>query len=154
MSSVLARSRRSVALVLMLAAVVVAGLVTTALAGGGGPRPITPKQGKVFARGATPTFRVAVSRANAKFGVFMYVNSRKRVRHGQLQAPSGASGDDGHLKRAPSGLYTYRPPHFTFPTYYMQRPGTYYWQSFYIRCNTGGPRNCHHVGPIRHFRVR
>jgi hypothetical protein len=152
-----ARFRRPVALVAAIAALVVALTAALALAAApGGPAPVTPKQGKMFARGSKITFRVRDRSSYARrYGVFLTVAARKVVRHEELQMPKGnAPGDFARMRRGKNGIYSYTPPRYTFPSWYRVRPGRYYWQAHHINCAFHGPTDCHYVGKIRSFRVR
>jgi hypothetical protein len=140
---------------LLAGALLLAALVPAANAATG-PRPISPKQGKVFSKGAFLTFKVKdTSAAARKYGIFMVIANRKRTRHGQLQkSKSGKPGDFAQMKRRKHGVYTYTPMHYTFPGWYMVTSGTYYWQAHHIDCGATSTGNCYVVGGIRKFRVR
>jgi len=105
--------------------------------------------------GSSITFKVRDRSAKArKYGVSLVVADRKRVKHGQLQRPGkNGSGDFAGMKRRKHGIFTYTPPHYTFPSWYLQKPGVYYWQALHIDCGVHAPSNCHVVSRIRHFRV-
>ena len=142
----------------LVGALLAGALLLTALApaaSAAGPRPLSPKQGKAFSVGAFLTFKVRDHSAAArKYGIFMVVANRKRVKHGQLQrGKSDAPGDFAKMKRRKHGIYTYTPERYTFPSWYMQRPDVYYWQAHHIDCGSSAS-NCYVVGAIRHFRVR
>jgi hypothetical protein len=149
---------RRPSLIILAAALVAATLLLASLASAAsasGPAPLAPNNGKHFKVGAFLTFKVrdrsAAARAN---GIFMRISDRKKVKHGQLQAsPGNGSGDFAKMKRRKHGIYTYTPRHYTFPTWYMQKPDVYYWQAHHIDCSPGAPNNCDIVGKIRHFRV-
>ena len=69
----------------LLAAALLAAVVPTANAATG-PRPLSPKSGKVFSKGAFLTFKVKdTSAAARKYGIFMVIANRKRTKSGQLQ---------------------------------------------------------------------
>ena len=120
-----------------------------------GPRPLAPKQGKVISSGAFLTYKVKdTSSAARRHHVWLTVASRKRTKHGVLQnSPKNQPGDFAQMKRRKHGIYTYTPPKYTFPGWYLVTPHVYYWQAFHIDCGTS--RNtCDIAGGIRHFRVR
>lgn len=150
--------RRGRLLSLALVAIFAVAAVGAALAvakGNGGPALLGPKKGKVFKVGSRIHFKVRDRSYWArKYHVWLVVSSKRHVKHGQLQAPKGdAPGDFAEFTRHKHGLYTYTPPHYTFPSWYMQRPGRYYWQAHHINCGLHTPRNCHIVSKIRSFRV-
>ena len=139
----------------LLAAALLAAAVPAANAATG-PRPLSPKAGKVFSKGAFLTFKVKdTSAAARKYGIFMVIANRKRTRNGQLQkSKSGKPGDFAQMKRRKHGVYTYTPAKYTFPGWYMVTSGTYYWQAHHIDCGATSTGNCYVVGGIRKFRVR
>jgi hypothetical protein len=54
-------------------------------------------------------------------------------------------------------VYTFTPEKFTFPEYYLNRAGTYYWQAYRIFCIRIRNRrafDCIQEGPIRKFQVQ
>jgi hypothetical protein len=57
------------------------------------------------------------------------------------------------MKRRSGGKYTFKPTLYTFPDYFLQRPGKYYWQSYHIDCSTTAA-HCHVLSKIRSFRIR
>jgi hypothetical protein len=120
-----------------------------------GPSLLAPSAGKHFGVAAKITFKVRDRSTKArKYGMTVVVNSKRTVKHGELQMPGkNAAGDYAAMKRRKHGVWTYTPPSYTYPSWYMRRRGTYYWQSFHIDCFAGGPKNCHIVSKIRTFRV-
>jgi hypothetical protein len=149
--------RRGRLLSLALVAVFAVAAIGAALAfakGNGGPVTLSPV-GKKYKVGAKITFRVRDhSKAARQHHVWLVVAAKRKVKHGQLQEPgSKGIGDFAEFTRKKNGLYTYTPPHYTFPSWYMQRPGKYYWQAHHISCTLHGPRNCRIVSKIRSFRV-
>lgn len=154
MSLALGLRRRSfpIALAVLVAAALTLAAVAQAASG---PSLLAPNKGKHFAVGAKITFKVRDRSANAhKYGVSLTVSAKRIVKHGELQMPGkNVSGDFAGMKRRKHGLWVYTPPRYTFPTWYMQRRGTYYWQASHIDCRVGGPKSCHIVSRIRKFHV-
>jgi hypothetical protein len=140
------------ALVALLAAVLVAAAVAQAASG---PSLLAPRQGKHLHRNTRPTFKVRDRSAKARqYGVTIVINNKRKVKHGELQEPgSHGSGTFAGMKRRKHGIWTYRPPGYTFPSWFMVRRGTYYWQAFHIDCGTNTPRSCHIVSKIHKFHV-
>src|SRR4051794_8745658 len=105
MTSQLAESGSQRPLRVLLGTLLAAALLLAALAGAAnaatGPRPIAPKQAKVFSKGAFLTFKVKdTSAAARKYGIFMVIANRKRTKQGQLQkSKSGKPGDFAQMKR-------------------------------------------------------
>lgn len=157
MSSEYAAAGRRPLLLALAGALVVAALLLASLApaAGAAPTALSPKNGKRFSVGAFLTYKVRDRSSQARHGgVFLNVADRKKTKKGQLKrSPSNASGDFAKMKRRKHGLYTYTPPHYTFPSWYMQKPDVYYWQAHHIDCGVGSTYNCNVVTKIRHFRV-
>jgi gas vesicle protein len=135
-------------------------LITTVLAGalllGGAqaasaaPQLLAPGNGKTLRRGAQPTFKVRDNSSNARrYDIFMTIAAKKRTnRHGELKRTR--VGTFARMESNGKGGWTYKAPAYTFPTWFMERPGTYYWQAFHIDCSVPG---CHVVSRIRSFKV-
>lgn len=51
------------------------------------------------------------------------------------------------------GEYRFRPRYFEYPSFWLNVPGTYYWQAHRIDCD-GGTEDCKQEGPVVRFRVR
>lgn len=120
------------------------------------PRLLAPKQGKVLHRGGRPTFKVHDGTTQArKHHVWITISAKRKVKHGELQIPGAhTSGTFSHMKRRKHGKWTYRPPNYSFPSWFMQRRGTYYWQAFHIDCGPAAPKTCHVHSKIHKFKVR
>ncbi|MBA2792884.1 MAG: hypothetical protein H0U32_02690 [Thermoleophilaceae bacterium] len=101
--------------------------------------------------GSRPTFKVRDgSSAARKFRVYITIStSKKRRRNGDLKRTK--IGTFSSMKRSGS-IHKYKAEDYTFPTWYMARPGKYYWQAFRIDCSVR--RSCHVTSKIRSFRVR
>jgi hypothetical protein len=143
------RRRLQVALFALVALLAVPGLASAAA----GPKLLKPSKNAVIPRNTQPTFSVRDhSSAARKYKVWIIVSSAKKVSHGELKHDS-AHGDFSSMKRNSGGRYTYTPALYTFPDYYLQRPGRYWWQSFHIDCSSRA-RNCHILSKIRSFTVQ
>lgn len=148
--------------VTLLAAAFAALSVTVAGAANvkNGVRMLSPKDGAVVpttgASGKAPTFKI---RVRGRGVVFFHVCKRKtRDATGRL-CGRRPSEDIDRGKKGPRSkrgrIYTFTPDAFTFPGYYLNTPGTYYWQAYKIDCKRGpGPLDCAREGPIRKFVVR
>ena len=135
---------------LLIATALVLGLAAPGAAGARSPAQIAPKSGSVLTAGSQPTFKVRDTSASArKYGVFVTVSTSKRLtRTGDLKKTD--IGTFAKMKRRGS-VFSYKTPVFTFPTWFMVRPGTYYWQAFRIDCSVKG---CHVHTKVRSFKVR
>lgn len=145
------RARRSV---LALVAVLVASMLSLAVAQAAQARPqlLAPGNGKVLARGSTPTFKLRDTDPNARrYSIFMVVSPSKRTnRYGELKRNPDI-GTFARMTRKGKYGFTYKTPSYSFDTWFMNRPGKYYWQAFHIDCQV---RGCHVLSRIRSFTVR
>jgi hypothetical protein len=103
-----------------------------------------------FPLGSRPVFTAQTNAAAAKrFGMYITIaNARKLDRNGQLKQSS--IGTFARMHNAGHGKFTYKPPAYTFPSWFMETPGTYWWQTYYIDCHFKG---CHRLSSIRKFKV-
>lgn len=154
------RSRTIGLLVLAITALVTA--ICASVAGAAnvkhGIRPIAPKNNAVVAKGTTPTFKARVRGKGTVY--FVVCKSKKRDRDGKACARKQEDIDRGKKgKKSKRGrTYTFKPERFTFPSYYLNTPGTYYWQVYRIDCVRTRSRkrlfDCIQESPIKKFRVR
>jgi hypothetical protein len=134
-------------------------LVTTLLAltaGAGvasadvGPKLLAPGNGKVLARGSQPIFKARDVGDAFNGRVWLTISSSKqRDKNGKLK--QAKFGTFTNMKRGKNHTYTYKPPAYTFDSWFMQRPGTYYWQAYHINCHV---RGCNVFSKVRRFVVR
>jgi hypothetical protein len=125
-------------------------LVSPAGAGAAAPKLITPKAGATVAIGARPAFKVRDSSAAAKkYKIFITISTtRKTTRNGDLKRTSVGTFTGTTRK---GDVFTYKPPAYDFPTWFLARAGTYYWQAYRIDCAVEG---CHIQSKIRSFKVQ
>jgi hypothetical protein len=59
------------------------------------------------------------------------------------------------IKRAKkrSGRFSVKLPFFDYPEFWLNSPGTYYWQAHRIACEGGDISDCRQEGPIVKFKV-
>jgi hypothetical protein len=136
-------------LLMLFAGVSAAGALTH-------PKLLGPKRGTVYPVGSRPTFKVRDTSRNARrYRMYVTIANAKKFKK------SGANkgdllmtkpGDFSDLKRSGS-TFTYTPPLYTFPTWYMVVPGKYYWQAFHIDCSQRHFR-CHVHSKLGSFYVR
>lgn len=109
-----------------------------------GVTPLSPKG--TIAVGKQPTFKMRVSGPGA---VYVHVcKSRKKDSEGVICTTESI----GQARRK-NGVFIYRPKLFTYPGFWMQTPGTYYWQAHRIQCE-GDLDDCRQEGPIVRIGVR
>ena len=111
-----------------------------------GITPLAPAANATVKEGTRPTFRMRVKGPGK---VYVYVcDSRKRNGDG-LICHDLAIGD----AKKRNGIHTFRPKLYDYAGYWLNQPGTYYWQAHRINC-TGNLEDCAREGPVTKFRVR
>ena len=133
-------------LVLSLVLIGLLALPTVAFAATkNGITPTSPKAGKTIAVGERPTMKGRVSGPGQ---VYVYVCKSKK------KNSDGLICTDEAIKRAKKsdGKFSVKLPFFDFPEFWLNSPGTYYWQAHRIACN-GGTSDCRQEGPIVKFKV-
>lgn len=133
-------------LVLALAAAVLAALASVAVAATkNGITPRAPKAGTTVPAGESPTFTM---RVRGKGSVWVHVCKRAK------KNAKGIICDDESIGQARKrgGLFRYTPKFFDYPEFWLNSPGTYYWQAHRINC-TGNLKDCLREGPVVRFRV-
>ena len=112
-----------------------------------GITPVTPKAGKTVDAGSRPVFKV---RSKGKGTVWVAVSkSAKRDKDGVIK-----SSEDTFFKRMrkQGGLFQVRATFFDYPEFWLNSPGTYYWQAYRIDC-TGDLDDCKREGPVVKIKV-
>lgn len=135
------RARRT-PLTLAVVALVSCAAVLPALASGQEQDPVLRviAPGASVANGSTPRFVVSPTKAGRKYlprrrpsAVFVIVSkSPSRDRYGVLVRPV-------YLAQMARSGTTFRatPKRRTYPEYWLRKSGTYYWQSYIVRCEPG-----------------
>lgn len=113
-----------------------------------GVTPTTPKAGASVPRGKAVTFK---GRVRGPGSVFIHVckSSRKSAKEGVICTKATI----GQAKKR-SGAFSYTQKVFAFDEYWLNTPGTYYWQAHRIACESGNTTDCRQEGPVVKFRVR
>lgn len=96
------------------------------------------------------TFSVHSNAAKAQqYGMYITVAARRRLdRHGGLKRTD--VGTFARMTRKRGNVYKWTTPAYTFDTWFMQRPGTYYWQTQYTDCDVAG---CTVFSRVKTFKV-
>jgi hypothetical protein len=111
-----------------------------------GITPLAPKAGAKVAAGTAPTFRM---RVKGKGTVWVHVcRSKKKNKDGVICSTELIR----QAKTRKGSTYSLKAPFFDFPEFWLNSPGTYYWQVHRIQC-TGGSSDCRKEGPIVALRV-
>lgn len=110
-----------------------------------GITPLAPKAGDAVPAGESPTFRMRVKGPGS---VWVHVcKSRKRSADGTICSKE-AIGRAHRFKRE----LRFTPEFFDFAGFWLNQPGTYFWQALRIDCS-GGVKDCRREGPVVRFRV-
>jgi hypothetical protein len=127
----------------------VAALVTVALAALVLPA-AAPARVPTYHVGDRVTFTASTKGARPASGaVYLHVAAKRRFdRYGQLKLTT--IGTFARMNRRGPSLYRYTTPPYTFDDWFMNRPGTYYWQTQFTDCAF---RDCRGHGPVRVFKV-
>ena len=127
----------------------------TALAIGGtasaatknGITPVAPKAGTSVPAGKAATFRMRVSKPGA--GVFMHVcKSSKKNKEGMICKKATIL-----QAKKKNGVFQAKQTFYDFPAFWLNNPGTYYWQAYRIECRSGSS-DCKQEGPVVRFKVK
>jgi hypothetical protein len=111
-----------------------------------GITPLAPKAGNSVPAGKSPTFKM---RVRGKGQVYVHVcKNKKKRKDGRIcfKADIGRAHKKG-------GIFRFKPRYYSFPTFWLNTPGTYYWQAFRIACEGGNVSDCYQEGPITKFKV-
>ena len=128
----------------LLASLLTLVLVPAALAANG-ITPLSPKSGASVPMGKSPTFKLRVSGPGQ---VWVHVcKSKKKDSEGVICSTESI----GRAKKKGS-TYQYKPKFFQYPTFWLNTPGTYYWQAHRISCE-GDTSDCRQEGAIVKFKV-
>jgi len=132
-------------LVLVLAAVAAFAAAGVAQAASG-ITPLSPKANATVAVGKSPTFKMRVKGSG---DVYVHVCKSKK------KDSKGVICDDESIGEAKKkgGSFTYKPEFFDFPDFWLNSPGTYYWQAYRIACEGGNTRDCLQESKIVKFKV-
>jgi hypothetical protein len=110
-----------------------------------GITPKSPKKGATVATGSRPTFK---GKFKGPGQIFVYVSKSKKT------DKDGLIGDDAMIQKAhkKGSTFKVKAKFFDFPAFWLNSPGTYYWQAHRINCGEDGD-DCQQEGPIVKFKV-
>jgi hypothetical protein len=112
-----------------------------------GITPLAPKAGTSVPAGKAATFRMRVSKPGA--GVFMHVcKSKKKDKEGMICKKATIL----QVKKK-KGAFQAKQTFYDFPAFWLNKPGTYYWQAYRIECRSGSG-DCKQEGPVVRFKVK
>ena len=110
-----------------------------------GITPLAPKAGSSVPAGKSPTFKMRV-KGSGQVWVHVCKNKRKNADGVICNKNPEAIG----RARKRGSIYRFKPQFFDFPEFWLNSPGTYYWQAFRIDCEGS---DCNQEGPVVKFRV-
>ena len=111
-----------------------------------GITPLAPKAGTSVPAGKSATFRMRVADPGA--GVFMHVcKSNKKDKEGMICKKATIL-----QAKKRKGVFVANQKFFDFPAFWLNNPGTYYWQAYRIECFSGSS-DCKQEGPVVRFKV-
>ncbi len=97
--------------------------------------------------GKRPTFKMKVKGQHN--GVYVHVcKSPKKDADGLICTKESI----GKAKKQRGSRYAYRAKFFDFPEFWLNNPGTYYWQAHRVSCEHG-IGDCRIEGPVVKFKV-
>ena len=132
-------------------ALVIAGLLAVPPAASAatknGITPISPKAGDSVPAGKRPTFKVKYSGPGP---IWVHVcKSKQKDADGLICSEESI----GKARKTSSTRASYKAKFFDFPEFWLNNPGTYYWQAHRISCENGID-DCRLEGPTVRFKVK
>jgi hypothetical protein len=137
--------------VILASVALVAVTATTAFAAPSNPSvSVSPKNGQVKV-GVPPTFRATGKPGSSP--MFLIVSRSNRI-----DPKKGVIDNAGKVwmtKMTPrGGGFEKQPRKYTYPSYWLNTSGTYYFQVFYVRCEPGDKaRACHRASSVKTLTV-
>ena len=120
---------------------------TAAAATKNGITPLAPKAGTSIPAAKAVTFRMRV--AHPGTGVFVSVcKSSKKDKEGVICRKATFL-----QAKKRNGVFQAKQKFYDFPAFWLNNPGTYYWQAYRIEC-TGSSSDCKQEGPVVRFKVK
>jgi hypothetical protein len=113
-----------------------------------GITPTSPKAGKTIPVGQRPTLKGRVSGPGS---MFVHVCKNKKKNADGIICNSASKAEAIQNVKRKNGRFSVKMKFFDFPEFWLNSPGTYYWQVFRIQC-TGGS-DCSKEGPIVKIKV-
>ena len=111
-----------------------------------GITPLAPKAGTSVPAGKAATFRMRVPKPGA--GVFMHVcKSAKKDKDGMICKKATIL-----QAKKKNGVFQAKQTFYDFPAFWLNNPGTYYWQAYRIDCTTN-LNDCKKESKVTRFKV-
>jgi hypothetical protein len=138
-------------LLLLIATAALLAVPTVAMAATkNGITPTAPKAGKTIAVGKRPTLKGRVSGSGQ---IYIHVCKNKKKDKDGIICSSAAKAEAIQKAKRSGGKFSAKMKFFDFPEFWLNSPGTYYWQAHRIACEGGDISDCRQEGPIVRFKV-
>lgn len=112
-----------------------------------GVTPLSPKAGATVAAGRSVTFTARVKGPGT-----VWIHVCKSARRSKKDGTICTRETIGQAKKK-NGAFSYTQKVYSYDGYWLNTPGTYYWQAHRIACGTRAS-DCRQEGPPVRFRVR
>jgi hypothetical protein len=123
-----------------------AALLAPAALAAGGITPISPQRGDTVPAGKSATFKL---KYRGKGAIYVHVcKSPDKDRKGLICDKESI----GKARKKSGSRAVYKARLYDFPEFWLNRPGTYYWQAHRIACENG-IEDCRIEGPVVKFKV-
>ncbi len=113
-----------------------------------GVTPTAPKRGATVPVASRPIFK---GKVDGPGRVFVYVSKSRKTNAKGVLVP-GVNAMSQEAKRT-GGTFKTKAKFFNYPKFWLNSPGTYYWQAHRIACEGGNQSDCLQEGPIVKFKV-
>jgi hypothetical protein len=121
-------------------------LLAPAALGAGGITPISPRKGDTVPAGQRATFKL---RYSGKGPIWVHVcKSSRKDSEGLICHKESI----GKARKTSSTRAVYKARFYDYPEFWLNSPGTYYWQAHRISCENGID-DCRIEGPVVRFKV-
>jgi hypothetical protein len=111
-----------------------------------GITPTSPKAGKTIPVGERPTMK---GRVKGPGVIYVHVcKSKKKDADGLICSKAAIQ-----KAKKRQGRFSVKLKFFDFPEFWLNSPGTYYWQAHRIACEGGDISDCRQEGPTIRFKV-
>ena len=114
-----------------------------------GITPTSPKAGKTVPIGTRPTLK---GRVKGPGPVYIHVCKNKRKNSEGIICSSALKAEAIQKAKRSGGRFSAKMKFFDFPEFWLNSPGTYYWQAHRIACE-GDFSDCRQEGPIVKIKV-
>ena len=114
-----------------------------------GITPTSPKAGKSIPAGKRPTLK---GRVNGPGQIYLHVCKNKKKDSDGIICSDPTKAETIQKAKRSGSRFSVKPRLYNFPEFWLNAPGTYYWQVYRIACE-GGTSDCRQEGPITKVKV-